>query len=121
MRGDQPPLAGFLHPDVCEAVVIVVGFLAVDALLVIDASDDRCVAVHANSHLGNLNAFYVGRGAGAVGKVTGLAIGAAVFKGNDEIVIENGSEDRHFMVPVAVEKFKFKSSDGGRVGRLLRS
>ena len=107
VRGDQTPLARFLHPDVCEAVVIVVGFLAVDAFFVVDTGDDGCVAVHTNSHLRNLNAFYVGRGASAVREIAGLAVGAAVFKGDDEIVIENGSEDFDLVASIAVEKLEF--------------
>lgn len=121
MRGDQTPLTRFLHPDVGKAVVIVVRPLTINAFFVIDAGDDGCVAVHANSQLRDLYEFYTGRSAGAVGKVAGLAVGTAVFKGDDEIIVKNGGEHCHFMMLVTVEELEFQSSNRGRVGRLLRS
>ena len=115
------PLARFLHPDISEAVVIVVGFLAVDAFLVIDAGNDGCVTVHPNSHLRDLYDLYMRGGTGAVCEIAGLAVGAAIFESDDEVVIENRCEDLDFLVLVAVEKLELKGSNGAGVGRLLRS
>jgi len=102
VRGDQAPLARFLHPDVGETVVIIVGLLAIDALFVINARHDGGVSVQADLHLGDLNDFYPGRGTGAIGKVASLAVGAAVFKRDDEVFIENRRENLDFVMLIAI-------------------
>ena len=108
MRGHESPLSGFFHPNVSEAVVVVVGSLAVDALLVVNAGHNGRFAVHPNLHLGDLGNFDVRGSARAVAEISGLAIGAPVFESDDEVLVQDSRKYLYLPMLVAIEHLQFE-------------
>jgi len=116
VRRNQSPLASFLHPDIGEAVVIVVPLLAVHALFVVDAGYYRRVAVHPNLHLGDLCQLHVRRGTRAVAQISGFALGTAILESDDKVFIQDSCEDFHLAKLVAIQHLQFERSDLSGIG-----
>ena len=93
MRGDELPFAGDFHPDVGQAIAIVVGFSVKHAAFVIGRDHHRRVFVDVNLDVGEFSEIHAQR-PGGIADEADLAVGAAVFQSDDVVVRkERGHSD----------------------------
>jgi len=87
VRGDELPFAGDFHPDVGQAIAIVVGFSVERAAFVIGRDHHRRVFVDVNLDVRQFSEIHV-QGPGGIADEADPAVGAAVFQSDDVVFRE---------------------------------
>src|SRR4029077_685946 len=118
--GEDEPLAIGVDPGVGHAVVVFVGLAFSLAYFVVRAGDDGDIAADTNPLFHYFSNIDLGIRVTGVRDVAGLAVGAAVLHGDDEVFGEQGTHGGDVALPVSVAPRFFGCGDfGGPVGLLF--